>query len=119
MPTLEIFRDNQEDILSFDAGQVIVQEGAPGETMYAVLEGEVDIIKHGRLLEIVQPVGFFGEMALIDQEPRNASAIARTPCAVACIDRERFLDLVHHHPSFSLQVMKVMADRIRYMSAMV
>ena len=111
----KIFR-NEKDILSFPAGAVIFTEDEPGEVMYALLEGEVEIKKHGRLLEVVSPSGIFGEMALVDQKPRNASAQAKTDCKVARISEARFMMLIQQTPFFALQVIRIMAERIRVMA---
>jgi CRP/FNR family transcriptional regulator, cyclic AMP receptor protein len=55
-------------------------------------------------------------MALIDQAPRTATAIAKTPCKLAVISEKRFLFMVQTAPHFALQIMKVMADRLRKMN---
>ena len=86
---------------------------AKGEEMYVVGEGEVDIIIDGFHFETVLPEGIFGELSLIDQETRSASAIARTDCNLQVIDKRRFLFLVQETPIFAIQVMKVMANRLR------
>lgn len=52
-------------------------------------------------------------MALVDAEPRSATAIARTDARVARVTKDEFVFLVHEHPTFALQVMSVLADRIR------
>ena len=105
-----------EDMLTFPAGTVIFAEDEPGDAMYAVLEGEVEIRSKGRLLRVVKPDGIFGEMALIDSKPRSASAQAKTDCKVACISEMRFLILVQHSPFFALHVMRIMAERMRAMT---
>ena len=107
---------NEEDTRTFPAGTVIFAEDEPGDVMYAVLEGEVEIRSKGRLLRVVQPDGFFGEMALIDSKPRSATAQAKTDCKVACISEMRFLILVQHSPFFALHVMRIMAERMRAMT---
>ena len=62
--------------------------------MYAVLEGSVRLSVTGRTLEKVGKFGVFGEMALIDSEPRSATATALTACTLVPIDAKRFLALV-------------------------
>ena len=81
--------------------------------MYAVVEGEVDLDVHGTVVETVGEGGILGELALIDTEPRSATAIARTQAQIAAVDQSRFMFLVHEHPRFALQVMRVMAERLR------
>jgi CRP-like cAMP-binding protein len=65
------------------------------------------------VVEEVGPGGILGEMALIDTEPRSATATARTDSRVVRVDQKQFTFLVHEHPTFALQVMRVMAGRLR------
>ena len=80
----------------FSANQVIFREGEPGDLMYVVQEGEVDILLRDHLLETVGPGGILGEMALIDATARSATAIARTDCKLVPINQARFKVHVHH-----------------------
>ena len=98
-------------------GEVIFQEFDMGAEMYVVLEGEVDLSIGGTVVESLGPGEPFGEMALIDQAPRVATATAKTPCSLAVISEKRFLFLMQTAPEFALQIMKVMADRLRKMNA--
>jgi CRP/FNR family cyclic AMP-dependent transcriptional regulator len=116
--TISLFR-NATDCESFSADQTIFQEGQPGEVMYAVTEGEVDIRVHDKVIDTVGPGGIVGEMALIDTKPRSATAIAKTDCKLVPISEKRFTFLVQQTPNFALQVMRVMADRLRHMNAQV
>ncbi len=116
--TVSLFR-NATDCESFSAGQLIFQEGQSGDVMYAVTEGEVDIRIHDKVIETVGPGGILGEMALIDTKPRSATAIARTDCKLVPINEKRFAFLVQQTPHFAVQVMRVMADRLRRMDAQV
>ena len=97
----------------FAAGTSIFEKGDKGEEMYVVEEGEVDIFINDFHLETVIPDGIFGELSLIDRETRIASAIARTDCTLQVVDKRRFLFLIQETPVFAIQVMKVMADRLR------
>ena len=102
-----------EEYQSFTPGQTVFWEGEPGDRMYIVAEGQVDIMAGGRILETVQTGGILGELALIDDKPRSARAVARTDCVLAPITRQHFLALVQRTPLFALQVMRVMAERLR------
>src|SRR5262245_34951135 len=113
MPTFTLFR-NESDVRTFSAGQAIFTEGQPDDDlMYSVLDGEVDIVRQGQLLETISPDGVFGEMALLDNQPRSASAIARTDCRVAAITEQRFVLVVSHNPHFALDMMRLLSERIR------
>ena len=98
---------------SFKAGHTILHEGETGHLMYVVLEGHVEITIRGQLLDVIAPGGSFGEMALVDNSPRSATARARTDCQVAALDRARFEQLVRSSPDFALAVMKTLAHRLR------
>jgi CRP-like cAMP-binding protein len=116
MVKVDLFQHEQQYQL-FSAGQTIFQEGEPGDVMYVVQEGEADILLRDHLLETVGPGGILGEMALIDTTSRSATAVARTDCKLVPINQTRFKVHVHHTPYFALQVMRVMADRLRQMNA--
>lgn len=112
METLTLFR-HATDFESFPAGKVIFKAGEPGDVMYVVKEGEVDIMIGDKVIATEGPGAIFGEMALIDAKPRSATAIAKSDCQLVPIDKKRFTFLVQQHPYFSLHVMKLMADRLR------
>ena len=115
MVTTELFRRDQ-DALTFSAGTTIFSEGDAGDAMYVVVEGEVNLIVHATLVETLAPGGMFGEMALLGKkEPRTASAVAATDCKLSAIDAKRFMFLIQQTPFFALQMMQVMADRLRQM----
>lgn len=117
MTTLNIFR-NATDVLSYTAGQTIFEAGAPGDIMYVVQEGIVDIMIAGRIIDTTEPGGIIGEMALISDKPRSAAAVAKTDCKLVPIDEKRFTFLVQQTPYFAIQVMRVIAERLRrYMEA--
>ena len=104
------------DLLRIEAGKVVFREGDPGDVVYVVLDGKVDLRLKGRLVETVGPGGILGEMALIEQAPRVASATARTACDLQPISEERFMSMIQQTPHFALQIMKVMASRLRRMN---
>ncbi len=98
------------------AGEVLFRAGEPGDQMILVLEGRVAVELDGETVETVGLHGIAGEMALIDNAPRSATAVAATAGEIALIDRETFLDLVREMPAFSLYVMHILAERIRRMN---
>jgi CRP-like cAMP-binding protein len=116
MATLEVFR-NDPNARPFYAGDVIFEDGSTThDEMYVVVDGQVDIITHGRHVETVGPGGIFGEMALVDRGPRSASAIAKTDGKLVAINEKRFLYLVGNTPYFALEVMRTLATRVRHMN---
>jgi CRP/FNR family cyclic AMP-dependent transcriptional regulator len=104
---------------TFGAGERIFLENDSGNAMYVVRSGAVDVISFGRVLDHIGPGGVFGEMALIDDAPRAAAALACQPTEVAVIDKPTFLTLIAEEPEFALQIMKLMAERVRRKSGSV
>ena len=108
---------NTKNQQTFEAGTVIFAEGDSADSMYVVLDGEVDVRIGNNLLEVIGPGGIVGEMALIDRNTRSATAVAKSACCLALVDEKRFQFMVQQTPYFALHVMRVMADRLRRMNA--
>ncbi len=100
----------------FEKGDVIFREGDPGDCLYVIREGAVDITLGNRVLKLMQPGEIFGEMSLIDGEPRSANAVARAETTVIPITEEQFLFLIGKLPYFAINVMRVLAVRLREMN---
>jgi CRP-like cAMP-binding protein len=98
---------------AFPAGTTVFSEGDPGDRLYVVKSGTVSLSAHGAELETVGPGGLFGEMAVIDREPRSATAVTESECELVAIDKRRFWFLVQETPYFAEIVMRVMAERLR------
>lgn len=116
MGTLHLFR-NAPEVIRVAAGEYIFRRGESAKVMYLIIEGEVDLMLGDTVIETAQEGTFIGEMALIDEEPRSASARARSDCRVFPIDEARFQLLVKETPFFALQMMKTLARRLRQMDA--
>jgi len=113
MDLLEVFKDS-EDVVNFPAGSMITVEGAEGNKMYVVMDGEVAISINDQVLATAHYGEIVGEMALINSNIRSATAKAVTDCRLALIDQASFTSLLQHVPDFSLHVMKVLADRLKH-----
>lgn len=105
--------DETHGYRSFPAGAVIIKKGEPGDVMYIVKEGTVEVRDGKRVLDTVGPGGVVGEVALIDARERSASVVAKTACQLLPINEEQFVLLVERMPYFALQVMRVLAARLR------
>jgi len=110
--TTSLFR-HIKDPLSFAAGDYIFHHDDPADSLYAVLEGEVDLVIHNQIKRTCGPGEIFGEMGLIEHLPRLGYAIARTACVVAKVDEARFNFMVQQTPNFALTVMRVLSERLR------
>lgn len=94
-------------------GETIFKEGDAAKELYVIQSGRVEIQLGNRLLDTLEPNDIFGEMALIDSAPRSATAIAKTEVALVPISKKDFLLLVSRAPSFALDVMAMLARRLR------
>ncbi len=103
-------------ITHYAQGKAIVQEGQLGFLMYVVLEGAVEVMIQGRLVEEIGPGGMFGEMALIGRTERLASAAAITDCALLGINRKDFFDLVKNNPEFGVALLSAVGERTRFIA---
>ena len=99
--------------LKLDPGQVIFSAGEPGRAMFIVRTGTVDLTIDGTVVETVEQGGVFGELALVDPAPRSATAIAGPDCSLVLVEERSFNDLLRRVPGLGLEIMRVMARRLR------
>jgi len=102
----------ERNLKTLKAGDVLFKKGEPASSMFVVLYGEIGI-GHNSGTETVSAGGIVGEMALIDQGPRSATATALSDASLAEIDEKRFLFLVREIPSFALNGMRLLSHRLR------
>ncbi len=107
---------NSPNEISVAEGTVLFREGGMAEFMYVLLEGTVDIVVGGTVIESAAGGTVLGEMAIIDGAPRSATAIARTPCRLASVTAEQFDALVQQKPELARFVMRVLSGRLRRMN---
>jgi CRP-like cAMP-binding protein len=110
---LEALTALEETPVTVEPGGVIFAAGDAGRAMYVVRTGSVDLKIGDTLLESVGPGGILGELALVDPAPRSASAVAGPDCTLVRVDQAAFDDLVRRVPGLALEVMRVMARRLR------
>jgi CRP-like cAMP-binding protein len=100
----------------FPAGATIFKEGDRGDTLYFVTNGAVELRVGGKPVHTVEAGGFFGEMALLEDAPRSASAHAIEDCRLMPVDRRKFEYLLQATPDFALEMMRTIANRLRSMN---
>ncbi|HEY1728344.1 MAG TPA: cyclic nucleotide-binding domain-containing protein [Candidatus Baltobacteraceae bacterium] len=101
------------DVVSVAKDETVFLHGSIGAHMYVVLDGQVEIRIGERVVDVVSPGQFFGEMALVDERPRAGTAIARTKGSLLRIDSKQFLKLVRESPDFALKLLRVVVGRVR------
>jgi CRP/FNR family transcriptional regulator, cyclic AMP receptor protein len=108
-----VLTGNNIDALAFKAGSIIFREGDEAREFFVIRSGRVRIQIGNRTITELGADNIFGEMALIDSEPRSATAIALSDVELVPVSEKQFLFLVSQTPYFALKVMRVLAQRLR------
>ena len=108
----------------YDTGDVIFRKGDDGSGMMVLVTGRVKIgsVSHAGgevILNVMEPGQVFGEMALVDGEPRSADAIAAKPTELVTVLRRDFLPILKRQPDAALQMMTILSHRIRHVTQFV
>lgn len=109
----DLFR-HEPNILQLKAGETLFRAGDPANgLMYVLIAGKAHIEVGDRIVEHCPLGAIVGEMAMVEDAPRSATVVCDTDCSFAEIDRKRFNYLVTDAPFFAIEVMRVMAQRLR------
>ena len=100
------------DRLTVEAGKVIVTEGSAGAEFFVIISGAARVERSGRKVASLGPGAFFGDLALLDRAPRNASVIAESPMELARVGQKAFDELLGV-PGFSKKLLAGLARRLR------
>jgi CRP-like cAMP-binding protein len=105
------------ETVSIPAGQRVLQEGDPGDSLYVVLDGELEVTKRqgsqNVLLALYEPGQFFGEMALLEQTPRSASVRTLRESTLLVISQAAFQTLLSCSASAPLRILHTVTSRLR------
>jgi CRP/FNR family cyclic AMP-dependent transcriptional regulator len=109
---------------SLDAGTTIFAKGDPGTSLFAVCAGTVKISNQSHqgkdaVFNLINAGEIFGEIALLDGQPRTAEAVALSDCELMVIDRRDFIPLVKSEPEIALKLIEVLCARLRHTSEQV
>ena len=97
----------------FEPGHVIIKEGETGVGFYLILDGKVEVRKKKKVLSTLSSSDFFGEMGLIDDQPRSADVVAVSPTMTFCLSAWSFTGIVTGNPEIAFKMMKVLVARLR------
>jgi CRP/FNR family cyclic AMP-dependent transcriptional regulator len=104
------------DHVTMAPGQVVVTEGAAGTEFFVILDGRARVERHGKEVASLAAGSFFGDLALLDRAPRNASVVADSELELAKIGQRAFDELLDH-PGFSKKLLAGLARRLREQDA--
>lgn len=113
---MRMFARNAGVNINFPAGSVVFNQGDPGNCMYIVQSGVIEMTMGDKVVEVCGPNEAIGFMSMIDTAPRSSTARVREPVELSIIDQRKFRFMVDEIPNFALYIMGAMARRIRGMS---
>jgi len=108
-----VLTGNNIDARTVKAGSTIFREGDEASELFVIKSGQVRVQIGNRTISELGAESIFGEMALIDSEPRSATVTAITDVELVPVSEKQFLFLVSQTPYFALKVMRVLAQRLR------
>jgi CRP-like cAMP-binding protein len=97
----------------YPATSRIIEEGEPGYRLFLIVDGEVLIHRGETRLAILKSEDYFGEMSIIDEEPRSASATAITDCLVLHLRHQDFKDILTANADVAWAVIRTLSQRLR------
>jgi CRP/FNR family cyclic AMP-dependent transcriptional regulator len=112
---MRLFAKKAGTSFNYAAGSIIFNKGDPGECMYVVQSGVIEMVIGDRVVEVCSANEAIGFMSMIDEAPRSSTARVKEACEVSVIDRRKFRFMVDEVPNFALYIMGAMARRIRGM----
>jgi CRP-like cAMP-binding protein len=99
--------------LKYESGDIIVRKGEAGVGFYLIADGTAEVRSDGKVLSKLGPGQFFGEMALLDGQPRSADVVATEPTRCLALSSWSFKSIVSEHPRMALKLLQESVHRIR------
>jgi CRP/FNR family transcriptional regulator, cyclic AMP receptor protein len=100
------------DEIDFRQGKTLIREGELGREFFVLVDGTAEISRKGKPLDTAGPGDFFGEMALLADQPRNATVTTTSAVDALVITARSFRDLIGDNPLIALKVMRAVAERL-------
>ena len=100
-------------IVRYREGTTVVKEGASGSVFFVILQGKAKVVRKGRTLSRLRRGDFFGEMSLLDGEPRTASVVTEAPSRFLTVAASDFHRLLDRRPKLAVRMLQVLAGRLR------
>ena len=100
------------DEIDFTSGKRLIKEGELGREFFILVGGTAEISRKGKAIDTAGPGDFFGEMALLADQPRNATVTTTSPVDALVVTARSFRDLIGDNPLIALKVMRAVAERL-------
>jgi CRP-like cAMP-binding protein len=102
-------------IVEAPVGTVITQIGDPGDSFFVIIDGTVVVRTPVGAGGQLRPGDFFGEMSLVDGEPRSATVVATTDLRLLVVDRRQFSSLLDETPDLTRRILTILSRRVRHL----
>ena len=109
---LQLVAKRAEDV-KVEAGKQLVTEGDTGTEFFVIIDGNATVARHGQKVAELGPGQFFGDLALLDRAPRNATITADTPMELVVLGQREFAGLIDDVPEFAHKLLAGLARRLR------
>ncbi len=109
---LQLVAKRAEDV-KVDAGKQLVSEGDAGTEFFVIIDGNATVKRHGQKVASLGPGQFFGDLALLDKAPRNATVTADGPMELLVLGQREFAGLIDDVPEFAHKLLAGLARRLR------
>jgi CRP-like cAMP-binding protein len=103
-------------VIAFEAGRTIVRQGEVGTGFFVIAAGRARVVRDGRTIAELGPGQFFGELSLLDQQPRIAHVVAETPVDCLALASWDFEAILASQPGVALAILRGVARRLRAVS---
>ena len=100
------------EVVDVPAGEVLVKQGARGHEFYVISEGAADVIQDGKTVATLKPGDFFGELAVLDPQPRTATVAMTAAGQVMILSEREFFSLLASAPTLSRKLLIGLARRL-------
>ena len=112
---MRMFAQRAGASISFPAGSIVFNKGDPGNCMYVVQSGMIEMVIGDTVIEVCGPNEAIGFMSMVDSATRSSTARVKEACELSLIDQRKFRFMIDEVPNFALYIMGAMARRIRGM----
>jgi len=109
---LTLLARRAEDV-KVDAGTTLISEGSGGHEFFVIVDGSANVTRNGRKIATLGPGDYFGELALLDRAPRNATIVATSPMELVVLAQREFSGVLDEVPGLARKLLTGMARRVR------
>jgi CRP-like cAMP-binding protein len=103
------------EMINFQNGEILFKAGEPGDCAYVIMEGEVEILSavdDDSVVAVLQINQIFGELALLNDEPRSATLRAKGDLKVMKISESQFMELIRENPGLALNILRQLGQKL-------